>query len=256
MKTIIVFISLLSITLASCQDNTDSRWEATDYRNENWHPENGQYFFSEQWTYTFVNESLPADDPQRKGEMAFFVDPPSGTILLTRDASNYGDEMTEWIIVFPEGRYVTGWGDEFGKNHIDIKEISEFPNYQEMVDNYNGDFERYTKKGHGNLEFGVNAYDWPTAHGQQYEKTYEKSNLITELYLTEVPFSLRALYLVNNTNSDLRFLFDANLGYFLPENKLILSEKTDIYGNYVSYQLKSMSPTTHFLDTRGYTTDH
>ena len=30
------------------------RWAPTDYRNENWHPEKGRYFFSEQWTWTYI----------------------------------------------------------------------------------------------------------------------------------------------------------------------------------------------------------
>ena len=84
------------------------RWQPTDYRNENWHPKDGKYFFSEQWTWHYINETAPENDPYQEGDFSVLVDLSTGTMLLSMVESHYQDEMTEWIIINPEGTYLDG----------------------------------------------------------------------------------------------------------------------------------------------------
>lgn len=96
-KLLTIFLFLIFITcqqnntstpakvVPSTQETTpkDSRWEADDYRNANWHPEKGQYFFSELWTWVYSND-LVEEEANSKGKMSIYIDPSSGTFLLTR----------------------------------------------------------------------------------------------------------------------------------------------------------------------------
>ncbi|MEM9681614.1 MAG: hypothetical protein AAF901_14925, partial [Bacteroidota bacterium] len=92
--------------------------DTISYRNQNWHPERGQYYFSESYHFSYYNETISSEQGPATGEYGFYVDPESGTVLLEKYIANYADEMTDYIIVHPDKTYTVGYTDEFGNQQI------------------------------------------------------------------------------------------------------------------------------------------
>ncbi len=239
-------------TTSSINKTIDDRWLASDYRNENWKPQNGKYYFSEQWTWSFLNETKASDDPHHQGIFSVFVDPPSGTILLTRAASLYEDEMTDWIVIHPDGTYIIGFTDEHGKKvRLDQKMI-DFPDHESLTKEMLSEFKTYFKAKDNFKIFGTNKYGNPTIKGQAYTMSFLKTTETSDFYLGEIPFSLQAFYLVQKTNPDLRFPINIFIGYSIPSNFLILSEHYIVDNKSIRYELTDMSASEYFLDISSY----
>jgi len=209
------------VPTASASVPANRLWTATEYRNSEWQPDVGKYFFSEMWRWSFGNRLYPEDHPQRYGHFSIMVDPPSGTMLLTREESNYLDEMTEWIIVQPIRS---------------SEQAADFDKYFTHVGEY--------------LTYGEDVYGWRTFKGKEYKQTYMKSSDISYLTVTTLPFSIRPLYLVEKINQDLKLPIKfSNYAYLLPENALALGE---FYGKEFVFNFESASHTSSFLDISEY----
>ncbi len=228
------------------------QWVATAYRNENWKPSQGQYFFSEMWTWTFHNEMLASDDPRHKGEMSIYVDPPSGTILLTRPDTKYQDEMLDWLIIEPSGKYIAGYTGEHGDFEKIEGDMTKVKDFRMRLSHQKNDFEKYFKQKETQKIFGANKYNNPTIEGQAYEMTFEKTNDKTVLYLAELPFSLRPFYLVAEAYTELGLPLKLDYGFLLPDNYLVLSEDYQHQGKSIGYQLSSFSAAEYFLNIEKY----
>ncbi|MFK7984361.1 MAG: hypothetical protein AB8G86_30600 [Saprospiraceae bacterium] len=275
MKPINLFLLMFCFTLLACQssdqkvtekaaqeqavieqpttpEKQEETFTADDYRNENWRPAAGNYFFSEMWTWEYFNEGLPADNPDHKGKFIVYVDPPTGTMLL---ADNL-DEMTDWIIIHPDGRYTTAFTDVHGKPHIVEQKMADFPDYAFKLSLQKEDFQTYFTKQAQQKEFGHNKYDWPIITADAYQQTFAKTMDTTHLYLKEMPFAVRGLYLVAQTNQDLNFPINLGYGYLLPENYLVISEVYRQNGKEIGYSLASVSPTDYTVNTVTYKLDH
>jgi len=188
-------------------------WTGNEYRNSEWQPADGKYFFSEMWRWKYENRLYPQDHPQRSGNFSIMVDPPSGTILLTREESNYLDEMIR-----------------------SSEQAADFDKYFTHVGEY--------------LTYGEDEYGWRTFKGKEYKQTYMKSNDISYIAMTTLPFSIRPLYLVEKINSDLRLPISfSNYAYLLPENGLVLNE---LYNDEFVFKFESASHTSSFLDINEY----
>lgn len=225
------------------------RWTASEYRNENWHPEKGQYFFSETWIWEFVNENLPKEDPHHQGEFWVYVDPPTGTLLLRREDANYLSEMTDWILIHPDGRWVQQWTDHDGTKQQETHQMSDFVTANDF-EFQPEDFKQFFKKTGEFKIFGTNKYGWETFHGAEWEQSYAKTNDIATVYMTFLPFDVRPLYLVEKINGDLRLPIPfSGYAYLLPKGYLLLQEMASFNGKKVGFRFKSASPTKYFLNT-------
>ena len=223
-----------------------------EYRNKNWRPEEGNYFFSEAWTWEFYNALLPANDPKHKGTFTVYLDPPTGTMLL----AEHLDEMTDWIIVHPDGRYTTAFTDVHGKPHIVKQKMKDFDDHDFKLSMQQADFEKHFTKLEGQKEFGENTYGWQTIKATPYKMTFERTDDVSNLHILAMPFSVRGLYLVSQTNGDLNFPFNLNFGYLLPENYLVVSEDYEFGGKRLGFHLKSVTPSEYFANTTTYVLDH
>jgi hypothetical protein len=212
----------------------------------NWHPEKGEYFFSEMWTWSYTN-TITEEPSLRNGEMSIYIDPPTGTILLTKNDTRYSGDMINWIIIEQDGSYVIGGADEFGEDLVIKTSVNDLDDYQYMLESYKGDFEEYLKPMKNQKTFGDNTYGWPTIDGQEYLMTYMKTNDQSTLHLAEVPFSARYFYIVESLVTDIQLPAKSSLGYILPENQLILSDAYQFNDQTVQYQLVSMSPAEYFI---------
>jgi len=238
------------VPTASASVPANRLWTATEYRNSEWQPDVGKYFFSEMWRWSFGNRLYPEDHPQRYGHFSIMVDPPSGTMLLTREESNYLDEMTEWIIVQPNGEYILGWTEHTGEKFMKRHSIADFDDHAFRSSEQAADFDKYFTHVGEYLTYGEDVYGWRTFKGKEYKQTYMKSSDISYLTVTTLPFSIRPLYLVEKINQDLKLPIKfSNYAYLLPENALALGE---FYGKEFVFNFESASHTSSFLDISEY----
>lgn len=228
--------------------------ENNPYRDENWDPENGNYFFSELWTFSYTNEMLLEGEPGVNGETHIYVDPFSGIILLTRDDSNYMDEMTDWVLVHPEGKYEWGQTGEHGKRTISSKVITELHDYDLKNETVMEDFNQLVKRLEGQKTFGGGKNAIETEVGYYHELSYLKTNDKTSFYLARMPFKTQAFNLINELSDDLQMPIDLNIGYSIPDDYLVLGSKYTYLGNTVKYKLVSIGATSYFLSKEGYLT--
>jgi hypothetical protein len=226
------------------------------YRNENWRPEDGNYFFSEQWTFEYFNETLTENDKKRKGEFALYVDPFTGTLLVEKNAANFEDEMTEWIIVQPNGPYLLGYTDEHGKKKIDQKELNELPDYDFNISQQAKDFKTYFNKQAKIEAFGADKYNKKAFEGNLFIQSFPKTTDQAKLFLAEMPHPVRPFYLLPTIFDEIRLPIQFPNGYVLPENALVLKEDYEYGGKKIGYSLKSISPTSYFLNTASFTINH
>jgi len=228
------------------------RWKATSYRNENWHPEQGQYFFSESWTWTYFNEFVESDDVRYNGEMTIYVDPPSGTILLERNATRYSGDMMDWMIVDPEGVYIAGYTDERGRKIKREHQLGDLVDLTTKLMDRKEDFDRRVKYTGEYKIFGDDRYAWPTVHGEEYRMTYEKTSDENYAWATSVPFSTRPFYLAHLMDGDIVIPISMPYGYIWEEDMLALADEYQYGEKKMGYKLKQMNPDTYFLDISAY----
>ena len=228
------------------------RWKTYPYRDENWLTEKGQYFFSEQWTWKYYNEMVPEDDVRRQGEMSVYVDPVSGTILLERNATLYSDDMTDWVIVSPDGTYIMGYTGEHGSKTRVKLHLEDNIDLKTQLSGREEDFNNYVKKT-GEFEiFGQHQPGWHTMHGEEYLMTYAKTTDTNYLNITSVPFNMRPFYYVDKVNQDLSMPIKMHYGHILEDNMLVLKDEYQYQSQKIGFELQHMSPTTYFLDINGY----
>lgn len=230
----------------------DPRWSATEYRNENWHPDRGQYFFSEMWTWSYQNDLREVDEGLPKGEMSFYIDPPTGTILLTREDTKYQGDMISWIIIHQDGRYLIGGSDENGKGVITSASINDLEDFEFRMENQKADFENQVKSLDQIKTFGANDYGWPTIEATEHEMSYIMMDDVTRFFLASVPFSMRYFYLVEDVVSDIKLPISQTYGYILPESALLVSESYQFGDDIMESHLVSMSPSEYFIDTASF----
>ena len=262
LKVIIAFFSIL--TLSSSCGNSQSppteidstRWSSSEYRDANWRPSEGNYFFSEMWTWSYTNEMLSPEDPNRSGEMSFYLDPPSGTILLTKNDTKYTGDMIDWVIIHHDGTFSIGGSDEHGKPNIIKASINDVEDYSFRLESQQIEYKKYVKSTEHHKLFGENQYGWPTIEGSEHIMSYAMTNDQNQMFLAEVPFSMRYFYLVESVVRDIRLPINLTYGYILPENSLLLSDRYESGGKIVQMELKSMSPTEYFINTVSYSMDH
>lgn len=226
------------------------------YRDENWRPQEGNYLFTEAWAWNYLNEEVPPADDRHKGTFTVYLDPPTGTILLTKADAKYRDEMTDWVIIHPDGRYTTAFTDVHGKPNIVEQKMVDFNDHTYSLAFQEEDFQKYFTKQSGQKVFGKNQYGWQTVTGTPYLQTFERTADTAHLHLLEMPFSVRGLYLAQQTNPDFSFPINLNFGYLLPANYLVLSEVYQSRGKEISFELASVSPAAHFVNTVSYGVDH
>lgn len=244
----VCLIGLLGIISVFANAQTDA------YRNKNWHPEKGKFYFSEVMTWKFLNEVLPQGNENRQGEFAIYIDPPTGTMLFTPEAYGSSSEMTDFIIVFQNGRYIQGFSDEFGKQKYMVDTLNKFEDVSNEQKWVKQDFKNLVKPTGKSKTFGANANQWPVIKAKSYELSYLKTTEKSNLYLSEKPQSLLPMYLFNELDTEARLPVNFNYSQVIPLNYWVLEDQTYLMNQEREKKLEvrttliSISPTEYFID--------
>ncbi|MEO1484694.1 MAG: hypothetical protein AAFU57_03030 [Bacteroidota bacterium] len=237
----------LVVEPAEVSSNTTTQ-DTLSYRDQNWHPEKGQYYFSETYHFSYYNETIPSEEGSVTGEFGFYVDPESGTLLVEKYISNYTDEMADYVIVHQDGLYIMGFTDEFGEKKIISKKLSEVEGLSYRVDKNLEDFNTYFQKQNTVETFGTNQYYPKTMEGQGYLRTFPKTQDEVELFLAKSKLPTKSFYLLQQVFPELGLPIRQDYGLVLPENILVVKEHYETgNGHRVGFRLTSIMASEYHI---------
>lgn len=229
------------------------------YRDKNWHPETGEYYFSEVMVWEYLNENNSPDETElHSGEFSVYVDPPTGTMLFTPEAYGYSGEMINFVIVFQDGRYFQGFTDEFGEKKCFVDTLYKFESTQLNQGFIKDDFDKLAKPTGKYKTFGENIYGWQKVRAKGYELVFLKTCVKSTIYLSEQPYSLMPIYLFNELESEAKLPINFDFSQIIPLEYWVVEDsykrksaesKREIE---VRTTLKFISPTEYFVDLSDY----
>ncbi|MEK9614130.1 MAG: hypothetical protein VW080_09440 [Flavobacteriaceae bacterium] len=221
-----------------------------DYRNQNWNPETGAYYFSEQYVYRFLNNRYSEGDFRREGTFSFFLDAVSGTVLL-RSGDSYWDEMTAWILIRPHQDYIVSYSHEHGPNSTDT--IPRDPFLKQYANLYQKDVQRSfqtffkpipkTKKSWGGGKYSIDSL-WAQNYWVQYPTRADST--VLSLAKTSHDWTLLNLLYKSDALPEGGLLIPIT-GVELPKNLLIVQDQSLGSGYESHFYLEGIHATSHFL---------
>lgn len=238
-----------SLVMKSVKNSEEETIQDTlSYRDQNWQPENGQYYFSETYHFSYYNETVSSEEDSATGEFGFYVDPESGTILVEKYISNYVDEMADYVIVHQDGRYIMGFTDEFGEKKILHERLSDVEGLSYRIDKTLEDFNTYFQKQNTTETFGANKYYPKTLEGQRYQRTFPKTQDTVELFLAKSNFPTKSFYLLQQVFPELGMPIRQDYGLILPDSTLVVKEHYETTeGQRVGFRLTSIMASEYHI---------
>lgn len=221
------------------------------YRDKNWNPKAGKYFFSTMLTWSFENE-LTDEEHLKKGEINIYVDEKTGTFLLTKEAYGWSGEMIDFVIADQKGNYIMGHTDEFGKKHRETYKAQQYAEVLAQSKNIMSDFKKYCKSTDKTRVFGKNNYGWPTKTGKEYILSYQKTEDKSNLFLSTEKYSFLPLFLFNKLDFDAKLPVAFDYSLILTPNQMPLEDVYEWNGKKSKFTFISASPTEYFIDLNEY----
>lgn len=207
------------------------------YRNAQWKPEKGKYYFSHALIYEYLNKV-----DSTKGELWIFIDPVTGTMCFQRESSfGASDDMNDAILAFPNGQVIACGTTESGKKvRQSFKNNSVTPGLEEVKFQREAFQEVCRPTGGTRQEFG-----WAST---EYVMSFIKTNERTKLWLAEVPFNVYPLYAFDEWGGDAQLPASLSYTYVLSPRQLIM-EADD---QYATLKLIAYESNPYFLDLNQY----
>jgi hypothetical protein len=235
---ILVFIILAQLSCAQ---------SSLAFRNKNWNPSTGKYFFSTMLTWSYHNE-LATSAQLKKGEIVIYVDEKSGTFLFTKEAYGWSGEMIDFVIVDQKGNYIIGHTDEFGGKHREHKKSEEFAEVTIQAKQILSNFKKYCLPTGNTKYFGQNNDGWPVLNGKEYIMSHQKTEDKNTIYLYTSKYNFLPVYFFNKLQleAQLPVTFDYHLS--LPSNQMLLEDTYIWNGKKSTVSFLSASPTEYFID--------
>ena len=211
------------------------------YRNAQWKPEKGKYYFSHALIYEYHNKV-----DSTKGEMWVFIDPVTGTMCFQRESSfGASDDMNDAILAFPNGQVIACGTTESGKKIREpFKNNSVTPGAEEMKFQREIFEEVCRPTGEVRQEYG-----WKST---EYVMSYIKTNERTKLWVAEVPFNVYPLYAFDEWEGDAQLPVSLSYTYVLSPKQLV----TEADDQYMKLKLIAYESNPYYLDLNKYAKQH
>jgi len=223
---------------------------ADDYRDKEWNPKEGKYYFSELWEFNYKNELLSKNDFGYQGKFLLYLDAKTGTILVDNSQRDMiSDEMTDFVIIHSDGRCFEGYTDVHGEkglkqSGIGIRQIlTDSKNIEKTFK------EKLVPLGE-EKEYG-NTKNLKLK-GRSYEMSFLKTNDKSKVNLARLPMSALPLYVMNKARKEGKLPIAFDFSKTLPSNFWVLEEHYEVKGKEVSFELANIGVTTHFVDINDY----
>lgn len=248
-KLFVLFLMTVFIIPATfAQDRAAEKW-----RNKNWSPKKGKYFFNKVYTWEYRND-LAEFEEERTGEFSVYVDEKSGTFLFTPESYIFSGPMTDFIIADQKGTYIVAYTEEFGEKTYEVFTPEVFRLAKADMDSVSVRFEELMKPL-GNTEmFGQNDYGWPVFTGEEYALVFpEMPEDSTFFHLNPSSYSFLPVYIVNDLEIEAKLPYAYNYSAFIPDRFMVLKEFREYQGWTNQIKLKSLSDTEYYIDLKTYT---
>jgi hypothetical protein len=136
-NVILVFALLLSATWASAQ--SVKKIAVDKQRAVQWKPATGQYYFSHSLVFDYENKA-----DKTKGTVKIYVDPVTGAMCFRKESSfGQSGKAYDFIIGFPDGKYIYCGADDKGKKIKVTEMVKEFKPDAETKTQQKEDFITY-----------------------------------------------------------------------------------------------------------------
>jgi|LSQX01.2.fsa_nt_gb hypothetical protein len=230
-----------------------SSQSAEKWRNKNWKPKKGRYFFNKVLTWQYTDEMSEDDDFNNGVDISIYVDEKTGTFLFTPEAYVNSGPMTDFVIADRKGNYTIGYSlehDGFVRETILLEEIQQLRmNNKKTTDNFN----RFLKlTGRRNI-FGENLYGWPVITGDECKIVFpEMDEEPTVINIATMPFSFLPVYMFNSLSIEAQLPFHFDYSEMIPENNILLSEYNEYHGRKTELMFKYFSNTEYYIDLKKY----
>ncbi|QRR04192.1 hypothetical protein HWI92_14170 [Dyadobacter sandarakinus] len=231
----------MSIILVCCGyaslAQTVRKIPADKQRALQWKPEKGQYYFSHALVFDYNNKA-----EKSKGTIKVYLDPVTGAMCFKKETS-FGSrgKQFDFIIGFPDGRYIYCGNDENGRK-IRINEVvKELKPDAETRSQQKEDFTTYCiPTGNTRTDFGLQSLE--------YELTYATSGNKDKVWLTRTPFSNYPLYGMEFLEGAVSMPVTFDYMYLLPQDLLV----TEISSKDLSLKLTGFGADPLTVSTKGY----
>lgn len=186
--------------------------------------------FTEVWVWEY------RDTDGKSREMAIYHHPKKNYWLFTPEAYGETDEMSEWIMAGPDGKYIQRYRDEHGQEKTLHHTLPFYPP---------GLLPAHYRGTGASGVFGDKSYGFPLWKGKAYEVNFEKTTDQVRYYLTSIKKTMTPVYYFNRLNIDAKLpvLFPTDL----PGNQLVLEEEARAGEKNIRYRFKFISHTEYHI---------
>jgi hypothetical protein len=202
-----------------------------------WKPEKGQYYFSHSLVFDYQNKA-----EKTSGSIKVYLDPVSGAMCFVK-ASSFGDggKSFDFIIGFPDGRYIYCGSDEQGKKVRINEVVKEFKPDADTKTQQKEDFATYcVPTVNKRVDFGLAS--------TEYDLTYATSGSKEKIWLTRTPFSVYPLYGLEFVEGAVSLPVSFDYMNLLPSDLLL----TEINSKDLTLKLTSFGKDPFTANTKGY----
>ncbi len=238
-----LFVLLLSVSLSAALApafaQAPKKIPADKQRALLWKPDKGQYYFSHALVFDYQNKA-----DKTTGTLKIHLDPVTGAMCFVKETSfGQGGKSFDFVIGFPDGKYIFCGTDEDGKKVRINEVVKEFKPDVDTKKQQQDDFKTYVVPTENKREeFGLNS--------TEYDLTYATSGSQEKIWLTKMPFSVYPLYGLEFVESAVSLPVSFDYMNLLPSD-LLLSE---INSKDVVLKLKSFGKDPYTANAKGYTT--
>jgi hypothetical protein len=240
MKTVLCYLTLLLILTVNHKllAQATGKIVPDKQRAVQWKPEKGQYYFSHAMVFDYENKS-----EKTKGTIKVYLDPVTGAMCLKRESSfGQGSKSFDFVIGFPDGRYIFCGTDGQGKKILEREMVKELKPDAETKKQQAEDFATYCiPTGNKRVDFSLESLE--------YDLTYATSENKDKIWLTRTPFSVYTLYGLEFVESAISLPVSFDYMHILGANQLI----SDIASKDQSLKLSNFGKDPFLAVTKGYT---
>ncbi len=240
------FILLLCPLLIQAQSSEE-------WRNKNWNPKKGNYFFNKMLSWRFVDEMSEDEDFREGININVYIDEKTGTFLFTPEAYVNSGPMIDFIIADQNGKYIVGYSLEHDGKGYEIYAMEDVAKLKQNPNQQPENFARFFKNTGKKKIFGENRYGWPTLTGDEYKIVFpDIEEEPTVAHIAPMPYSLLPIYKFNDLGIEAKLPFHFDYADFIPSNQLLLSEHSENNDRKTELVFDSFSDAEYYINLNEY----
>lgn len=244
----VLFLLMVFVWPLVLSAQADDAW-----RNKNWNPKKGKYFFNKVLTWKYQGEMAEDSLLQEGIEIRIYVDEKTGTFLFTPEAYVFSGPMVDFVIADQKGNYIAAYTVEHGKKIYEVFTVEGLQTLLNSPDSIPENFNQFFVPTHQKTVFGKNIYGWPIITGEEYHIVFpDMDEMPTVVNIAPMPYSFLPLYMYKNLAIEAQLPFHFDYAEMIPSHYILLSEYTEYYGAKTQLWFDSLADTEYYIDLSAY----